>query len=88
LGDIEDLLIAELKKLPKKPSDTAKQKHKKRYSELMSAAAAVAFAHALRGKGLKETLPLINEPKKLLESHAKENANVNEEEGKEVGGEN
>ena len=86
MAEIDDLLVAELKKLPKKPLDTAPQKEKKRYSELMSAAAAVAFGQALREKGLKETLPLMSEPEKLVEAVEDERANGNEEE-EEINGE-
>ena len=58
---LDELLSAELKKIPKKPSDRAEQKFKKRYSEMMSAAAARALAEGLRRKGLKETLPLFGD---------------------------
>jgi hypothetical protein len=40
-----------------KPSDTAKSDIKKRYSEMVSAAAAVAIADELRHRGLKEARP-------------------------------
>jgi hypothetical protein len=53
----QDLVLAALRNLPTKPSDTAAQKHKKRYSEQMSAAFAQAFAEALRQRGLIGTRP-------------------------------
>lgn len=59
MSDIDDLLTDELRKLPVKPASDSKQPEKKRYSELMSAAAARAFAEALRSKGLTRTLPLL-----------------------------
>lgn len=87
MAEIDDLLVVHLRKLPKKPLDTAPQKDKKRYSELMSAAAAVAFGEALRKKGLKETLPLMSEPEKLVEAVPAQRTNGNEEEESEIGGE-
>jgi hypothetical protein len=59
MSDIDDLLTTELRQLPAKPSEQSKQSEKKRYSELMSAAAARALGEALRRKGLKGTLPLL-----------------------------
>jgi len=59
MKDADDLLTRELKKLPAKPVSSAGQAEKRRYSELMSAAAARALAEALRRKGLKSTLPLL-----------------------------
>ena len=61
MSDVDDLLVGELMKLPKKPSDRAAQADKKRYSELMSAAVARAFSEALRRKGLMGTLPRAGE---------------------------
>ena len=70
MSEVDDLLSDVLKRLPKKPSDKASQTDKKRYSELMSAAAARAFGEALRRKGLKGTLPCAiddTEPMRLPE---------------------
>ncbi len=53
----EERLKAQLRTLPAKPLDDARQADKKRYSELLSQALAVAFAHELRERGLKETRP-------------------------------
>lgn len=61
MSEVDDLLTSEFKKLPKKPADDASQADKKRYSELMSAAAAKAFGEAFRLKGLKGTLPHFNQ---------------------------
>lgn len=58
MSETDDLLIGEFRKLPPRPAETASQADKKRYSELMSAAAARALAEALRRKGLRQTLPL------------------------------
>jgi hypothetical protein len=60
MSEIDDLLKAELKKLPARPRDDSRQAEKKRYSELMSAAAARALGEALRRKGLVGTLPLLD----------------------------
>jgi hypothetical protein len=57
MSDIDDLLIAALKKLPAKPADEAKQSEKKGYSEDMSEVIAAVFAQALRNRNLKETMP-------------------------------
>jgi len=57
VSDIDDLLTAELKFLPPKPGDDARQSEKKAYSERMSEAVAIAFGHALRARNLKETMP-------------------------------
>lgn len=54
---IDDLLQAALKSLPAKPGDAAKQTDKKRYSELISEAVALAIADDLRKRGLKEARP-------------------------------
>jgi len=59
MSEIDDLLVNQFRKLPPKPADDAKQTDKKRYSEQMSAAAAIALAEALRRKGLKDTYPLM-----------------------------
>ena len=53
----EDLLEKALRSLPDKPSDSAPQAAKKRYSELLSEAVAQAVAQELRRRGLKETRP-------------------------------
>jgi hypothetical protein len=58
MSEIDDLLTEELRRLPPRPSEKTAQSEKKRYSEMMSAAAARALAEALRRKGLKQTLPL------------------------------
>lgn len=62
MSEAEDLLLDELRRLPSKPPDYARQADKKRFSELMSAAAARALSEALRRKGLNGTLPLASEP--------------------------
>ena len=54
---IDDLLTAALKTLPPKPPDTAAQPAKRRYSELMSAAIALAFGEELRARGMPEARP-------------------------------
>jgi len=54
---IDDHLAAALRGLPAKPADTVPAEQKKRYSELMSAAVAQAFAAELRERGMKETRP-------------------------------
>jgi hypothetical protein len=54
---IDDLLQTALKGLPIKPDDSAKQPDKKRYSELISEAVALAIAEDLRKRGLKEARP-------------------------------
>ncbi|MCC6538932.1 MAG: hypothetical protein IT162_15365 [Bryobacterales bacterium] len=59
MDDAEELLKSELRALPRKPGPAASQSEKKRYSELMSAAAAKALAEALRQRGLTGTLPLM-----------------------------
>jgi hypothetical protein len=54
---IEDRLKIQLQALPPKPSDSAPQGEKKRYSERLSAALALAFADELRNRGLKKARP-------------------------------
>ena len=46
MARVDDLVLAALKTLPPKPGDDASQQVKKRYSELMSAALAVALQAA------------------------------------------
>lgn len=53
----DDTLAAALRGLPVKPADDAVQAEKKRYSELMSAAVAQAFAQELRARGMNEARP-------------------------------
>ena len=57
MSDVDDLLLAGLKKLPPKPADSASREAKKAYSESMSAVVAVALADALRKRNLRETMP-------------------------------
>ena len=57
MARIDDLLDAALRLVPAKPSDTASQKDKKRYSELVSQRIALAVAEELRHRGLKEARP-------------------------------
>lgn len=57
MPDIDKTLAVALKSLPKKPPETAKQADKKRYSELVSQAIALALAGSLRERGLKEAKP-------------------------------
>jgi hypothetical protein len=57
VDSIASLVEAALKVLPDKPSDTAKQRDKKRYSELVSERMAYAFAQALRDRGMAEARP-------------------------------
>jgi len=54
---IDDLVLAALKALPKKPDDSDKQADKKHYSELVSQKIALAFAEELRQRGLKGARP-------------------------------
>lgn len=54
----DDLLSKALKKLPRKPPDSASQAAKKAYSEKISAAVALALAADLRARGLKECHPV------------------------------
>ncbi len=78
MSDVDDLLTKEFKGLPPKPSDDATQAAKKRYSELMSAAAARALAEALRKKGLAGTLPLLGEPSRESTDGVDENGTEEE----------
>jgi hypothetical protein len=57
MSRIDDLLVAALRGLPPKPNDQAAQTQKKRYSELVSQAVALAIAEDLRLRGLKEARP-------------------------------
>ena len=57
MSRVDDLLDAALKTLPSKPSDTAGQAEKKRYSEKVSEVVAQALADELRKRGLKGTRP-------------------------------
>lgn len=57
MAKIDDLLLAALRSLPPKPPDVAKATEKKRYSEQLSAAVALAVARELRDRGLKEARP-------------------------------
>lgn len=54
---IDRRLEAALRGLPPKPPDTASASAKKRYSELLSAAVALAVAEELRERGLREARP-------------------------------
>jgi hypothetical protein len=54
---VDDLLKAALMGLGDKPLDSALPPTKKRYSELVSAAAALALAEELRHRGLREARP-------------------------------
>lgn len=54
---IDDLLSAALKRLPTKPPDTVSREAKRKYSEAMSAAVAVAIADELRHRGMREARP-------------------------------
>lgn len=58
MARIDDLLSKALKKLPRKPPDTAPQSAKKAYSEKISSAVALALAEDLRLRGLKECHPV------------------------------
>lgn len=57
MARIDDLLRTALKTLPPKPSDSASQSDKKRYSEQVSEKIAQAVADELRQRGLKGTRP-------------------------------
>lgn len=54
---IEKAIDAALRSLPAKPADDAAPSAKKAYSELMSAAVAVAIGAELRRRGCKEARP-------------------------------
>ncbi len=57
MARIDDLVYAGLKALPPKPPDSADREVKKRYSEQVSQAVAVALADELRKRGLTEARP-------------------------------
>jgi hypothetical protein len=57
MARIDELLEKALKSLPPKPEDTASRAGKKRYSERISAAVALALAAELRERGLAGCLP-------------------------------
>lgn len=57
MARIDDLVLTALKGLPPKPADTAPQSQKKRYSEQLSAALALALAAELRHRGMTEARP-------------------------------
>ncbi len=57
MPQIEDLLIGAVKTMPPKPAEDASRAAKKRYSEQLSQALALAFAQCLRDKGLKDARP-------------------------------
>lgn len=57
LARVDDLLIAGLQGLDPKPPDTALQHVKRKYSQDMSAAIALALAEELRLRGMKGTRP-------------------------------
>lgn len=54
---MSEALYTAIKCLGPKPSDTAKQKDKKRYSERLSECVAMALGEELRTRGLKEARP-------------------------------
>lgn len=57
MARVDDLLAAALRTLPPKPDDSAPQAQKRRYSELMSAAIALALGDELRNRGMKQARP-------------------------------
>ena len=57
MSRIDDLILSALKALPPKPGDAALNTAKKRYSEQVSQAVAIAFAEELRQRGLTDTRP-------------------------------
>ena len=57
MSEADDFLTTALKLLPEKPADTAPQKEKKRFSELLSAQLALAFGAELERRGLKGARP-------------------------------
>lgn len=69
MARVDDLLKTALMAIGDKPSDTAAADVKKRYSELVSAAVAVAIADELRHRGLKEARPA---PPGLIDSSGAE----------------
>lgn len=58
MANIEDRLRAACGTLPGKPPEDAAQADKKRYSELVSQAMALAFADELRSRGMSEARPV------------------------------
>lgn len=58
MARIDDLLRKACDALPPKPDDNAKPHEKKRYSELVSQAMALAFAAELRERGMTEARPI------------------------------
>lgn len=58
MARIDKLISDGLKSLPPKPPDKAKQKPKRRYSELVSQKVALAIATELRARGLDEIRPV------------------------------
>lgn len=69
MARVDDLLRAALMGLGDKPPDNAAASIKKRYSELVSAAVALALAEELRHRGLREARPA---PPGLLDSSGAE----------------
>lgn len=59
MPSIDHLIDEALKALPEKPANDASRTAKRRYSELMSIALAVAIAEELRQRGLREALPAL-----------------------------
>ncbi|HKV09392.1 MAG TPA: hypothetical protein VJ725_14710 [Thermoanaerobaculia bacterium] len=57
-----NFLVDILRALPPKPSDSAKQSEKKRYSELLSQRIALGLADELRRRGLVEARPVSSDP--------------------------
>lgn len=57
MARVDDLLGAALKGLPPKPAQSARAPDKKRYSELMSNAVALALAQECRARGMTQTRP-------------------------------
>lgn len=74
MTEADEILSSQLRSLPRKPGEDARQSDKKRYSELMSAAAAFALSEALRRKGLKGTLPSPATPAQLATENQHEPA--------------
>src|SRR5438876_7808211 len=57
MARVDDLVITALKNLPQKPAESASQADKKRFSERVSAAVALAVAQELRNRGLLGARP-------------------------------
>lgn len=57
MARIDELLEEALKQLPPKPADSSSAPVKKRYSERVSSAVALALAQELRNRGLKDCRP-------------------------------